>query len=477
MATAQKEKNDQIRSLIEEEETLLQELLRRNDARDSLAEYGRYLNPYTEFPDIHLEMIEMLERVERGEIKRLIINMPPRFGKSYWTSMYFPAWFISRNPRKKIIHASYSANIAIDFGREIRNILKSEESAQLFDVRLRQDSKSASRFHSNNGCHYYAVGARGSITGRGCHLGIIEDPTNANDADNKSILAKCYKWFKGTFRSRLEPNAAIVIVQQRLNEDDLSGCLIEQMKSGGETWTVLKIPAINDKGESNFPQRWPLEALAEIEKGTDPKVWQAQYMQDPRAGDGDMFKAEWFEGKYIDIEDLPKKIRVVRAWDRAATEVKPGKAPDYTAGVKIGRTREGLTYIIHVVRFRKSPLQNEIETKRIADMDGMRVRIVQEEEGGSSGKIATSHYDRNVVPGFHFEGKKSSGSKVVRADPLSGQCEKGNVYIVRGEWNAPFIKELCEFPGGKNDDQVDAAAIGYNYLAGKRRVLDTLGEW
>jgi predicted phage terminase large subunit-like protein len=470
------ENNERLLALNAEDDELLQEMQRRNDARSSLAEYGRYLNPYCEFPDFQLEMIDVLEKVERGEIKRLIINMPPRFGKSFWASMYFPAWFISRNPRKKIIHASYSASIAIDFGREIRNILKSDESAQLFDVRLRQDSKSASRFHATNGCHYYAVGARGSITGRGCHLGIIEDPINANDADNKNVLLKCYNWFKGTFRSRLEPNAAIVIIQQRLNPDDLSGKLIDEMRCGGETWTVLTIPAIGKDGESNFPGRWPLEALGEIQKSVGPKIWQAQYMQDPRAGDGDMFKSEWFNEKYVEPDEVPAGIRVVRAWDRAATEVKPGKDPDYSAGVKIGRAKDGRVYVLHVMRFRKTPLQNELITESTAAMDGIRVTILQEEEGGSSGKTTTSHYHRNVIPGYKFRGIKSTGSKTERADPLSGQCEAGNVFIVRGEWNADFMSELCGFPGGKHDDQVDAAAIGYNYLAEKPNILDKLGK-
>lgn len=471
-----KNRDEAIRRLIDEEEALLQEKIRRSDARDSLAEYGRYLNSYTEFPDIHLEMIEALEKVERGEIKRLIINMPPRFGKSYWASMYFPAWFISRNPRRKIIHASYSSGIAIDFGREIRNILKSDENAQLFDVRLRQDSKSASRFHSTNGCHYYAVGALGSITGRGCHLALLEDPTNALDADNKNKLQKCYNWFRNVLRSRLEPGAAIVIIQQRLNENDLSGRLIQEMKMGGEDWVVLTIPAMNGKGESNYPERWPIDALMAIKRGVGPRVWQAQYMQDPRMGEGDMFQSKWFEDKYVDPHEVPSGIRVVRAWDRASTEQRAGKDPDWSAGVKIGRMRDGRIYVMHVRRIKDTPLKNELATQEVADMDGIRVRILQEEEGGSSGKITTSHYQRNVLQKYNFKGIRSTGSKVERAMPFSGQCEAGNVFIVRGEWNADYIAELCAFPNGDHDDQVDASSLGYNYLAGKSNILDKLGR-
>jgi predicted phage terminase large subunit-like protein len=466
--------NEKVTALLDEEETLLQEMRRRGDARASLAEYGRYLNPYAEFPDFQLEMIDLLEKVERGEIKRLIINMPPRFGKSFWTSMYFPAWFISRNPYKKIIHASYSANIAVDFGREIRNILKSDESAQLFDVRLRQDSKSASRFHSTNGCHYYAVGARGSITGRGCHLAIIEDPTNAQDAENKNILAKCYNWFRSVMRSRLEPKAAIVLIQQRLNENDLSGRLISEMKCGGETWVVLTIPAIDKKGESNFPSRWPVSDLKAIKSSVGPRVWQAQYQQEPRAGDGDFFKAEWFLDKYVD--QAPEGLRIVRGWDKAATEVKEGQEPDFTAGVKVGMTRKGQYYILHVRRFRESPLKNELIAYEVADADGRRVEIVQEQEPGSAGKSLIDHYRRNVLSKFSFKGIKSTGSKSERARPVSGQCEAGNVFIVRGEWNADFISELCSFPGGTHDDQVDALSLAYNHLNEKPRILDTLGK-
>jgi predicted phage terminase large subunit-like protein len=468
--------SESLLELCSEEEAIIRELIRRGDARSSLAEYGRYLNPYTEFPDFQLEMIGLLEKVERGEIKRLIINMPPRFGKSFWVSQYFIAWYISRNPKRKIMHASYSAAITTDFGREIRNILKSDESAQLFDVRLRQDSHAASRFHSTNGCHYYAVGVLGSITGRGCHLLVMEDPTNANDADNSRQLQKCFDRFRGTIRSRLEPNAAIVIVMQRLSLADISGRLIDEMKSGGETWTVLNVPAINKDGESNFPTRWPLEALEETRKGSGPKVWAAQYMQDPAAGDGEMFKAMWFEDKYIDAANLPEGLRMVRAWDRAATKVEAGKDPDYSVGMLLGRSRTGITYIIDVIRFRDTPLNNEIKTRQAAKADGIRVHIVQEQEPGSSGKTTISHYKRNVVPEYRFIGIPATRKKTSRAEPVSGQCQDGHVYIVRNPaWNPILIAELCAFPYGPHDDQADALSLGYNYLAGRSNILDKMG--
>jgi len=465
--------------LLSEESYLLHEMERRNNARSSLAEYGLYLNPYCLFPDIHLEMIDLLEKVERGEIKRLIINMPPRFGKSWWVSQFFPAWYLSRNPRRKIIHASYSADIAVDFGREIRNIFNSEEHAQLFEVRLRQDSKSAKRFHSTNGGHYYAAGARGSITGKGCHLGIIEDPTNANDMDNVSIHNKCVSWFKGTFRSRLEPNAAIVIVQQRLHTQDLSGQLIQEMEEGGEKWVVLTIPAVDENGHSNFPERWSDEELEQIKLSVsfkNPRVWTAQYLQNPKEGEGDLFKAAWFKDKYVDPEEVPENLVMARGWDRAATEAAPGKNPDYSAGVKIGRTKEGRVYILHAIRFRKSPFENEILTADIAKQDGRKVKIYQEEEPGSSGKTTTSHYQRNVLSGYSFKGVKSSGSKVERAGPASAQCEAGNVFIVRGNWNADFISELITFPNGKNDDFVDGFSLVYNCLVEKPNYIRKLGK-
>lgn len=463
-------------ALLNEEELLNQELQRRNDARESLVEYIRYNNPYAEFPDFQLVLADHLERVERGEIKRLIINMPPRFGKSFVTSHYFPAWYICRNPNRKIIHASYSANIAIDFGREIRNILKSEENGQLFNVRLRQDSKAASRFHSTNGGTYYAAGFNGSITGRGAHLLLIEDPHNAKDRNNRNRLAKVHSDFKGVLRSRLEPGAAIIIIQQRLNKHDLSGELISEMEAGGVKWTVLNMPAIDEQGKSLWPERWPVSELMEIKGSNTPADWEAQYQQKPRDAEGDVFKLEWFTDKYVDAAPEREIIQRVRFWDPAATVPKAGQDPDYTVGLLLGMTRDKRYYVMHVVRFRKSPHQNEVETLRIAELDGKRCDIVREEEGGSSGKTVNEHYKRNVLQMYNFTGKKPPASKKDRAKPVAGQCENGNVYIVRGVWNHAFIDELCSFPTGDHDDQVDALSGAFNWLNEKPRILDRLGK-
>lgn len=462
--------------LLKEEEDHLQELKRRNDARDNLSEYIRYINPYAEFPDFQLVLCEFLEKVERGEIKRLIINMPPRFGKSFVTSLHFPAWYICRNPNKKIIHGSYSANIAIDFGREIRNILKSEESGILFTTRLRQDSKAASRFHSTNGCHYYAAGMNGSVTGKGAHLLLIEDPHNAKDRNNITRLNKVLETYKGVLRSRLEPKAAIIIIQQRLHVNDLSGTMISEMEQGGVKWTVLNMPAIDASGKLLWPERWPLEALTEIKDSIAPADWEAQYLQKPRKEEGDVFKAEWFAGKYVDEAPEKEIVQRVRFWDPAATVPKPGKDPDYTVGLLLGKTRDNRYYIMDVRRFRKSPHQNELEVKATAERDGRRCQIVREEEGGSSGVTVNEHYKRNVLQMYDFTGKKPSSNKVERAKPVAGQCENGNVFIVTGDWNHLFIQELLSFPTGKHDDQADALSGAYNWLNEKSRPLDKLGK-
>jgi predicted phage terminase large subunit-like protein len=296
---------------------------------------------------------------------------------------------------------------------------------------------------------------------------IIDDPVkNAADANSPTYQDAAWQWFKSTAYTRLEPQGAIVIVQTRWHREDLAGKLIAEMEQGGEHWEVLKMPAIaeeNDQlgrtpGDPLWPERYDLDALANIKNSVGSYVWSALYQQSPLPPGGLLFNREWFEV----VDAVPDKARRVRAWDMAATEAIGKGDPDYTAGCGMARSG-GTFYIYDMRRARLSPLGVENLIKQTAATDGKAVHISMEQEPGASGKASIDYYTR-ALAGYVFRGIPASGSKTERARPLAAQAEAGNVKIVRGAWNKEFLDEIELFPGGGHDDQNDSASLAFDML-------------
>ena len=219
-----------------------QELLNRRLAKDSLLKFTEYTNPDYQAAGHHQQIAEALEKVERGEIDRLMIFMPPRHGKSELASRRFPSWYLGKNPSKQIIAASYNSDLASDFGREVRDIVKSPEYHNIFDVSLAEDSRAVNRWHTNHKGVYIAAGVGTAITGRGAHVALIDDPfKDRQEADSETTREGVWKWYTSTLRTRLMPGGAIVLIQTRWHEDDLAGRLLKQQK---DRWTIIELPAI-----------------------------------------------------------------------------------------------------------------------------------------------------------------------------------------------------------------------------------------
>jgi predicted phage terminase large subunit-like protein len=399
-----------------------------------------------------------------GELLRVIINLPPRHGKSDFISMYTPAWFLGMNPDKRVILTSYEADFAAQWGRKARSLI--EDFGQFFPepIRVNPDSSAANRWdilgHTGG---MQTAGIGGPLTGKGAHLAIIDDPIkNAEEAMSSTIREKHWDWYKSTLYSRLEPGGSILIPMTRWNEDDLAGRLIAEMQQeGGEQWTVISLPAVAEDddllgrqvGQALWPERYDEVALARI-KGTTQAYWFASlYQQRPAPLEGGMFKKKWFEI----VKSCPTDCYCLRYWDLAATE----DGGDWTVGLKIG-VRAGVFYIIDVQRDRLSSKDSEALVKQTAQIDGGEVPIEMEQEPGSSGKRVIDHFARIVLPGYAFEGVPSTGDKTVRAMAVMAAAERGDVKIVRGGWNSAFLDELAMFPNGKHDDQVDALSGAYN---------------
>ncbi len=237
-----------------------------------------------------------LERVERGEVDRLMVTMPPRHGKSELVTKRFPAWCLGRNARRQIITASYNSDLARDFGRAVRNIVNGQKYGNIFETRLAVDSKAADRWNTNLDGAYVAAGVGTAVTGRGADIFIIDDPLKDRaEAESELQRQKVWDWYTSTAYTRLMTGGCIIVVQTRWHEDDLAGRLIEKMDKGqGDKWHCLDLPAINNAGEPLWPERYDLEALERIKAAIGPRDWSALYQQQPSPDDGDFFKRDWF---------------------------------------------------------------------------------------------------------------------------------------------------------------------------------------
>ena len=447
-------------------------------ARESLAAYAIAHDAGYQVAWHHRLIARALERVERGELTRLIINMPPRHGKSRLASQFFPAWYLGRNPRRYIITASYSKELAEDMGQAVRDLSNDPMHRVIFPgSSLRQDSKARSRFMTSERGVYFGTGIGGPITGKGAHLLLIDDPIKSRaEADSEAKRRAVKRWYASDAYTRLMPGGAIVVIQTRWHEDDLAGWLLREHAHEG--WEVLSLPAIAEAdevyraaGEALWPDPtvgYPLARLERIKAALmaeeGERSWLALYQQRPRAIEGAMFKRPWFRI----VEAAPAELELCRYWDKAGTDGGGAR----TAGVLVGRDPDGLYTVLDVVKGQWGAMDRERIIKQTAQLDAERygdsVAIWIEQEPGSGGKESAENTIRNL-DGFKIHAERVTGDKVTRAEPFAAQAEAGNVRLLKGPWNADYLDELTAFPVGTFKDQVDATSGAYNKLAGANR--------
>lgn len=411
--------------------------------------------------------------VAAGEVRRFAVHMPPRHGKSELVSRYFPAWFLGSFPDRRIILASYGDEFAADWGRKVRDVVE-EFGAPLFGIRVRADSSAADRWDlAGRDGGMKTTGVGGSLTGRGAHLLLIDDPVkNAREAQSATIRRVHWEWYQSTAYNRLEPGGAIVLIMTRWHEDDLGGRIREQARQSGERWEVLNLPALAEEGdplsrpegEPLWPARFGREELTRIRATVGSYYWSAQYQQKPTPREGGMFKAEWLP---CGLGAGPDADRV-RYWDRAATQ----DDGDYTVGLLMAREPVGTYVVEDVVRGRWSSGRRDDVIRKTAESDATRypgkIRIWGEQEPGSGGKDAALAFVK-LLEGFSARTEPATGDKATRAEPFAAQAEAGHVRLARGAWVAAYRDELCNFPFGTHDDQVDASSGAFNKLAMTRR--------
>lgn len=457
-------------------QAVLKELQARKNARQHLIDFTTYtMDGYRVGAHHHL-LCEKLEAVERGEIKRLLITMPPRHGKSELASKRFPAWFIGRNPDKQIITVSYSASLANDFGRSVRNIIKDRSFKNIFpDVELASDSQAKDNWHTNKGGVYVAAGMTGGgITGKGAHLAIVDDPIkNREEANSEVIREKIWAAYKSDLYTRLMSGGAIIVIQTRWHVDDLMGRLLEQMESGyGDHWEQVHLPAIaldddilgRSPGDALWPHDFNITTLKQIEIAIGEMDFQSLYQGSPIIATGSLFKPNMINV----VDAAPKANKVIRRWDFAATEKKSNKSdPDWTVGLKMQQNIDGSYTILDVARFRGNPDEVEKTVLAVASQDSRTTPITIPEDPGQAGKSQAMYYIK-ILSGYSVDAIRESGDKVTRANPVASQVNAGNVSIVRAPWNKAFLEELTTFPNGKHDDQVDALSGAFEKIGVKK---------
>lgn len=388
-----------------------------------------------------------------------MICMPPRHGKSELASRRFPAWFLGRNPGKQVIAASYNSDLANDFGREVRNIVDADDYQQLFDTRLAQDSQAANRWHTDKDGMYVAAGVGTAITGRGADLLLIDDPfKDRKEADSEIRRNDVWNWYTSTAYTRLMPGGAIVVINTRWHDDDLSGRLLSQ--EDGDAWEVISLPAISQSGDALWPDWYPIERLEQIRAVLPARDWNALYQQNPIPDEGDYFKAAWF----ADYDELPANLTYYGASDYAVTDGDGDFTEHGIAGVDFSRN-------LYVTDWWRGQTTSDVWIDKKCDLINQYKPLCWFGESGVIKKSIEPFMMARMTQRGAFcrvEWLPSIADKPTRARNIQAMASMGKVFIPKNApWKAEWLSQMLRFPAGKYDDGVDVMSLfgrGLEYI-------------
>ena len=431
----------------------------------------------------HIELLcDRLQKVADGEIKRLMVFLPPRSSKSLITSKIFPAWYIGREPNHEIMSVSHSDQLASDFGRSVRDIVNTEDFQKTFKgVQLRSDVKAAGKWKTNHNGSYYAAGVRSQIAGRGAHLALLDDVMSEEDSFSEAGRRYIKDWWPSGLRTRLMPNGAIIIINTRYHFDDLCGWLLKQESDiSGIPWEVISIPAWLDEtaaellglpeGSSYFPEWKPDDVLKldeqEIRASNGSRYWDALYMQNPSPDEGGIIKKHWFN--WWEYESPPHCEFIIQTYDTAFSTK---KTADYsviqTWGIfhQVEQDEYGGEYVVPNLIL----LGNVKDRFEYPDLRRTAQMLYQKHkpdvciiEKKASGQSLLQDMRLAGLPVLDYLPDRDKVSRVYAATPL---MESGRVYIPKGkEWAKDLYDESLAFPNGAHDDQVDAMTMAIHYM-------------
>ena len=425
--------------------------------QNDLLSFADHVYPGYKVGPHHRRLANIFEEIAAGKKKRVIVNIAPRHGKSELISYLAPAWFLGKYPHKKVIMASHTADLAVDFGRRVRNLVADEKYKDIFpQIELQQDSKSASRWGTNFKGEYFAIGVGGALAGRGADLFIIDDPHSEQEAKQMrpEVFLPAWEWFQSGPIQRLMPGGAIIVVMTRWSKLDLIAQIVNHMvkNEDADQWEVVEFPAILPSGKALWPDFWPVEELEAKKVGMDPRYWQAQYMQDPTAEEGALIKREWWQ--IWDKETPPECEFVIMSLD-AAQEA--NNRADYNALTTWGVFQNEETNVYNII------LLNSV--KKRMEFPELKAMVLQEYkewepdafivEKKSNGSALYQELRRMGVPVSEFTPGKGQ-DKIARVNAVSDLFSSGIVWAPDRRWAKDVIEECNDFPSGANDDLVDS---------------------
>jgi len=403
----------------------------------------------------HQIIAEKLERVAAGELKRLIVNMPPRHTKSEFASFLFPAWMIGKNPAMKIIQATHTTELAVGFGRKVKNLLDRDDYREIFsETRLAVDSKASGRWDTERGGMYYAVGVGSNLAGRGGDLIVIDDPHSEQTAMSTNGFDDAWDWYTGGPRQRLQPNGAIVLVMTRWSDKDLTGQLIRSQARDrdADQWEVVELPAIMPSGKSCWPEYWPLGDLEAVKASIPVSKWNAQYQQNPTGDETSILKREWWN--LWEKKKVPNLEYVIQSYDTAFTK---RETADYSAITTWGVffPNESGTPNLILLDSQKGrwdfPELKQVAFDLYKFWDPETVIIEAKATG-----VPLTHELRNMgIPVVNFTPSRGN-DKVSRVHSVAPLFESGMIWAPDETWAEELIEECAAFPNGEYDDLVDS---------------------
>jgi predicted phage terminase large subunit-like protein len=408
----------------------------------------------------HQIMADAFERVAAGSLKRLIINMPPRHTKSEFASYLLPSWFLGKFPEKKIIQTAHTAELAVGFGRKVRNLVQSEHYGKVFDTKLSSDSKAAGRWNTDKGGDYFAIGVGGAVTGKGADLLIIDDPHSEQEAKqgNPAVFDGVYEWYTSGPRQRLQPGGSIIIVMTRWSKRDLTGQILKNSeKEGVNDWEVIDFPAILPSGTPLWPGFWKKSELEALKAELPVAKWEAQYQQNPTSEEGAIVKRD--QWKIWEKDEPPPCSFIIQSWD---TAFETNNRADYSActtwGVFNHPDSKGnvKANIILLDAFKRRMEFPELKKKAFEmwkewDPDTLIV------EKRAAGAPLIYEMRKTGIPVSEYTPYKGQ-DKIARVNAISDLFASGIVWCPDKRWADEVMEEMAAFPNGDNDDLVDSTS-------------------
>ena len=443
----------EILSLIEE----LNLARMREGAQEDFLEFVKEVWPAFIEGDHHRVMADAFNRIAEGELKRLIINMPPRHTKSEFASHLFPAWYLGRFPDRKVIQTAHTAELAVGFGRKVRNLVGSKDYERIFSgVSLSADSKAAGRWNTNKQGDYFAIGVGGAVTGKGADILIVDDPHSEQEAaqNDPSVYDKTYEWYTSGPRQRLQPGGAICLVMTRWSKKDLTGSILKASieRGGSDEWEIIELPAILPSGKPLWPGFWPQDQLEALKAELPVGKWSAQYQQDPTSEEGAIIKREWW--KEWTKKDPPDCEFVIQSWDTAFLAK---ETADYSActtwGVFYNEDKEANIILLDA-------LQERLE---FPDLKTRAYEMYKEYkpdafivEAKAAGSPLIFELRRIGIPVSEYSPGRGR-DKIARVNAVSDLFHSGHVWAPKKRWAEEVIEEFAAFPTGDHDDLVDSS--------------------